>query len=181
MSLGALEAGGTKMVCAIGDENGNIYEQVSIPTETPEVTLPKLAEWFRERNVEALGIGCFGPIDLNKESETYGYITSTPKLPWVNCDVVGYFKKALAAVSLGLLFGLFAGLGLFVVETVTGTSDSADAQAIESTADPQVKETLAEAETSGQDSEMDTEQQKKIRNQICQLVIFLLIQFSHLF
>ncbi len=95
MRLGALEAGGTKMVCAIGDENGNIYEQVSIPTETPEVTLPKLAEWFRERNVEALGIGCFGPIDLNKESETYGYITSTPKLPWVNCDVVGYFKKAL--------------------------------------------------------------------------------------
>lgn len=95
MRLGALEAGGTKMVCAIGDEKGNIYEQVSIPTETPEVTLPKLAEWFRERDVEALGIGCFGPIDLNKESETYGYITSTPKLPWVNCDVVGYFKKAL--------------------------------------------------------------------------------------
>lgn len=95
MRLGALEAGGTKMVCAIGDVKGNIYEQVSIPTETPEITLPKLAEWFRERNVEALGIGCFGPIDLDKESETYGYITSTPKLPWVNCDVVGYFKKAL--------------------------------------------------------------------------------------
>ena len=72
----------------------------------------------------------------------------------------GYFKKALAAVSLGLLFGLFAGLGLFIVETVTGTSDSADAQAVESTADPQVKETLAEAETSDQDSGMDTEQQK---------------------
>lgn len=72
----------------------------------------------------------------------------------------GYFKKALAAVSLGLLFGLFAGLGLFVVETVTGTSDSADAQAIEGTAEPQVKETLAEAETSGQDGGMDTEQQK---------------------
>ena len=72
---------------------------------------------------------------------------------------IGYFKKALAAVSLGLLFGLFAGLGLYVVETVTGTSDSADAQAIESTAEPQVKETMAE-ETSGQDGEMDTEQQK---------------------
>lgn len=95
MRLGALEAGGTKMVCAVGDEKGNIYEQVSIPTETPEITLPRLAEWFRERDVEALGIGCFGPIDLNKESETYGYITSTPKLPWVNCDVVGYFKKTL--------------------------------------------------------------------------------------
>ena len=72
----------------------------------------------------------------------------------------GYFKKALAAVSLGLLFGLFAGLGLFVVETVTGTSDSADAQAIEGTAEPQVKETLADAETSGQNGGMDTAQEK---------------------
>ena len=72
----------------------------------------------------------------------------------------GYFKKALTAVSLGLLFGLFAGLGLFVVETVTGTSDSANAQAIESTEEPQAKETLAEAETSGQNGGMDTEQQK---------------------
>ena len=36
LRLGALEAGGTKMVCAIGDENGTIYEQVSIPTITPK-------------------------------------------------------------------------------------------------------------------------------------------------
>lgn len=42
MRLGALEAGGTKMVCAIGNENGEIMEQVSIPTETPEITIPKL-------------------------------------------------------------------------------------------------------------------------------------------
>ena len=42
MKLGALEAGGTKMVCAIGDEKGNILEQISIPTETPEITIPKL-------------------------------------------------------------------------------------------------------------------------------------------
>ena len=36
MRLGALEAGGTKMVCAIGNENGEIFERISIPTETPE-------------------------------------------------------------------------------------------------------------------------------------------------
>lgn len=41
MRLGALEAGGTKMVCAIGNENGEILEQVSIPTETPEITVPR--------------------------------------------------------------------------------------------------------------------------------------------
>ena len=46
MRLGALEAGGTKMVCAIGNEQGEIFEQVSIPTETPEVTIPRMIEYF---------------------------------------------------------------------------------------------------------------------------------------
>ncbi len=34
-----------------------------------------------------------------------------------------YFKKALAAVSLGLFFGLFAGLGLYIVESASGMLD----------------------------------------------------------
>lgn len=95
MKLGALEAGGTKMVCAIGDETGKIYEQVSIPTETPEITIPKLVAYFQEKEIDALGIACFGPIDLNKDSKTYGYITSTSKLSWVNSDMVGAFKKVI--------------------------------------------------------------------------------------
>ncbi len=95
MILGALEAGGTKMVCAIGNEKGEIMEQVSIPTETPDVTVPELLSFFKEKNIEALGIGCFGPIDLDRNSETYGYITTTPKLAWQNFDMVGTFKKEL--------------------------------------------------------------------------------------
>lgn len=95
MILGALEAGGTKMVCAIGNENGEILEQISIPTETPEITMPKLLSFFKGKGIEALGIGCFGPIDVNRESDTYGYITTTPKLAWQNYDIVGAFKKEL--------------------------------------------------------------------------------------
>ena len=95
MLFGALEAGGTKMVCAIGNEKGEILERVSIPTETPEVTLPKLLAYFEGKGIRALGIGCFGPIDLNESSDTYGYITTTPKLPWVNCDICGYFREHL--------------------------------------------------------------------------------------
>lgn len=95
MRIGALEAGGTKMVCAIGNEKGEIFEQISIPTEAPEITIPKLINYFKEKDIEALGIGCFGPIDLNEHSDTYGYITSTPKLKWVNFDMVGTFKEAL--------------------------------------------------------------------------------------
>ncbi|MBD5458498.1 MAG: ROK family protein [Lachnospiraceae bacterium] len=95
MKLGALEAGGTKMVCAIGDENGNILEQTSIPTETPEITMPKLLSFYEGKGIEALGIGCFGPIDVNRGSDTYGHITTTPKLAWQNYNITGVFAKAL--------------------------------------------------------------------------------------
>lgn len=83
------------MVCAIGNEKGEIFEQVSIPTESPEVTMPKIIDYFKGKGIEALGIGCFGPIDLNKNSDTYGYITSTPKLKWRNFNIVGCMKEAL--------------------------------------------------------------------------------------
>lgn len=95
MRLGALEAGGTKMVCAIGDETGRIFEQISIPTETPEITMPKMIDYFKEKQIEALGIGCFGPIDPDETSVTYGYITSTPKLEWANFNIVGAFRDSL--------------------------------------------------------------------------------------
>lgn len=95
MILGALEAGGTKMVCAIGDENGNVFERISIPTETPAVTVPKMLAFFQDKGIEAMGIACFGPVDLNPESSTYGYITTTPKLAWANYNIVGAFQDAL--------------------------------------------------------------------------------------
>ena len=95
MLLGALEAGGTKMVLAIGNENGEILDRVSIPTETPVITVPKIIAYFKDKNIEALGIGSFGPVDLDKESKTFGYITSTPKLAWANYDIVGEIKKEL--------------------------------------------------------------------------------------
>lgn len=95
MILGALEAGGTKMVCAIGNENGEITEQVSIPTQTPEITVPKLLAFFEGKQIKALGIGCFGPIDVDRNSGTYGYITTTPKLPWQNYNIVGAFRDKL--------------------------------------------------------------------------------------
>ena len=42
MRYGALEAGGTKMVMAVGDETGRILEQRSIPTTTPLQMLTKI-------------------------------------------------------------------------------------------------------------------------------------------
>ena len=80
--IGALEAGGTKMVLAVYEENGTELERLTLPTETPDVTMPKMIEFFRKYEIDALGVGSFGPLDLNPASPTYGYITSTPKLAW---------------------------------------------------------------------------------------------------
>lgn len=95
MIFGALEAGGTKMVMAIANENGEIIEQKSIPTETPAITIERIIRYFQDKYIDALGIGSFGPINLDRNSEKYGFITSTPKLEWANYDLVGNLKRAL--------------------------------------------------------------------------------------
>jgi len=96
---GGIEAGGTKFVCVVGDEPGHIMEQVRVATTTPEETLGRVVRFFEpytaSGQVEAIGVGCFGPLDLNPDSPTYGFITSTPKPGWSNTDVRGGLRRAL--------------------------------------------------------------------------------------
>ncbi|MEG2951319.1 MAG: ROK family protein [Clostridia bacterium] len=82
MKIGALEAGGTKMVLGVFDEQGTELERLTVPTEAPEKTMPKMVDFLRSFELDALGVGSFGPLDLNPESPTYGYITTTPKIAW---------------------------------------------------------------------------------------------------
>ena len=82
MLIGALEAGGTKMVCSIGTPQGGVLQRASFPTAAPEVTVPQIVDFISKFEVEALGIGSFGPLDLNPASPTYGSITHTPKAGW---------------------------------------------------------------------------------------------------
>lgn len=95
MHYGALEAGGTKMVCAIGTRDGEIIDKITIPTNTPSDTIPYIINYFKDKQILALGIGSFGPVDLNKNSSTYGHILSTPKLDWANYNLLGTLKDAL--------------------------------------------------------------------------------------
>ena len=95
MLLGALEAGGTKMVLAVGDETGHIADKVSIPTTTPDETMAGILAYFRKHDIKALGVGCFGPLDLKPSSATYGYITSTPKLKWRDFPLVKTLSEGL--------------------------------------------------------------------------------------
>lgn len=102
MSLfGGVEAGGTKFVCIVAGGPGDIREEVRFPTTTPEETLSRTIRFFSNymknngERIDAIGVACFGPVDLDKKSPTYGYITSTPKPGWANSDVVSRLENAL--------------------------------------------------------------------------------------
>lgn len=99
--LGAIEAGGTKFNCVVAQQDGTIVVEKQFPTRLPEYTLADVRDFFAEASVvygqlSALGIASFGPLDLNKKSPHYGYITSTPKAGWSQCAIVDYFEKAFS-------------------------------------------------------------------------------------
>lgn len=91
--LGAIEAGGTKFVCAVSDEDLTIVEKITIPTTTPAETFAEVFKFFDRFELQGIGIGSFGPIDVNPQSKTYGYITSTPKRLWRDTNFVGAFEE----------------------------------------------------------------------------------------
>lgn len=80
--IGALEAGGTKMVLGIFTEAGEELDRLTLPTLTPAETVPPMRAFFDGHGIDALGIGSFGPLALNEQAHNYGSITSTPKLAW---------------------------------------------------------------------------------------------------
>ncbi|MBU5266824.1 ROK family protein [Virgibacillus proomii] len=84
MLIGAIEAGGTKFVCAVGDKNGKIIDKISLPTVDPDDTLKAVKNYFANYAIEALGVGMFGPVDLDKKSSAYGSVLNTPKISWRN-------------------------------------------------------------------------------------------------
>ncbi|CAF1018206.1 unnamed protein product [Didymodactylos carnosus] len=95
--VAGIELGGTGCKVGISNEKGEIEERFTIETITPDKTLTLLYNWLSEKqkqyNFKALGIASFGPIDLHQNSDTYGYITQTPKPHWQYTNVVGAFKK----------------------------------------------------------------------------------------
>ena len=94
--IGGIEAGGTKFVLAVGPSSGTITARCSIPTGDPATTLAEAAAWFAAQGqVTALGIGSFGPVDLDPTSPSWGHITNTPKAGWANCDIAGYFARTM--------------------------------------------------------------------------------------
>ncbi len=102
--VAAIEAGGTKFVCAVGHGPEDI-EEVRFPTTCPEETISRSIEFFidaqeRKGKVNAIGIGTFGPADVNPESATFGHIKNTPKADWANTDLASPIRAALDGIPL---------------------------------------------------------------------------------
>ncbi|MDQ6421705.1 ROK family protein [Paenibacillus sp. LHD-117] len=94
MRIGAIEGGGTKFVCGIGNEQGVIEDRISFPTEQPEKVMEQIISYFKDKGVQAIGNGTFGPIDIDPASQTYGYVTTTPKPGWSGYPFVETLKQA---------------------------------------------------------------------------------------
>lgn len=98
--IGAVEAGGTKIVCAVGTGPGDLQDEVRFATTTPAETLDRVIGYFtawqhtHSRSIAAIGYGTFGPCDPDPNSPTYGWVTKTPKPGWTDTDVVGPLRRA---------------------------------------------------------------------------------------
>src|SRR5579871_1217938 len=128
---GGIECGGTKFVCATGDLTGAIPARCEFPTAQPAETIAQAIRFFQEQPqpVAAIGIGSFGPVDLDPSSPRFGFITSTPKPGWRDTDLAGAVKRALGvpigfdtdvnAAALGeARWGAAQGLDTFIYLTI---------------------------------------------------------------
>jgi fructokinase len=101
--LGGVELGGTKCICLLGTGPEDIRFQTAIPTgDDPGATLGRIEQILRDAasaygRFQALGIASFGPVDLSRNSPTYGFITSTPKPGWRTTSVAARLFSAFNA------------------------------------------------------------------------------------
>ena len=99
--FGAVEAGGTKFICAVGNAHGEILAQTRFPTCQPTSTLATMLDFLRRQRdnfgpYAAVGVGSFGPIELDAASTLYGHIRRTPKSGWSDTDIVGPITREFA-------------------------------------------------------------------------------------
>lgn len=93
---GAIEAGGTHFVCAIGSEPNHLKALTTFPTGTPSETIGQIIGFFKSHErLSAIGVASFGPLNLDLTSPQYGTITSTPKEGWSDFNIVQTLKKGL--------------------------------------------------------------------------------------
>jgi fructokinase len=94
--LGAIEAGGTKMVVAVAEVADRILDRREFPTTAPAETLAAVSGFLAKHSpLAAIGVASFGPVEVNPASPAYGQILKTPKPGWAGAD----FRAALAGFN----------------------------------------------------------------------------------
>jgi fructokinase len=96
---GAIEAGGTKFICAVGDAQTELEPPTRIETTSPQDTLAQVTAFFqqmqaRHGRLEGIGIASFGPAELDRTSPEWGHILTTPKPGWSHVDIAGHFARS---------------------------------------------------------------------------------------
>lgn len=91
--FGALEGGGTKIVCAVGHSPDRVLERSTLPTRDPASTLQSAADFFggaqlTHGKLAALGVAFFGPLELRRGLPGYGRLLDTPKPGWSGTDIL---------------------------------------------------------------------------------------------
>jgi fructokinase len=98
--VAAIEGGGTKFICAVGYSPSRILDQFTIPTTDPTNTLAACVRYFQKMadhhgRIAALGLACFGPLQLHRDAFDYGCLQSTPKPGWSQASLVSALEDAL--------------------------------------------------------------------------------------
>ena len=94
---GGIEGGGTKFNCMVGSGPENIVAEARFPTTTPAETIGQVCEFFAPyvSDLQGIGLGSFGPFEVDPTLPTYGYITTTPKPHWGNTNLLGMLHEKL--------------------------------------------------------------------------------------
>lgn len=101
---GAIEFGGTKTICAVGNADGSITNHIIIPTSDIESTMSQVEDFFSSQaGIKGLGVATFGPVNLDKNSSEYGTIYNAPKPKWNNVSLKNLLSKI---TSVPIIFDL---------------------------------------------------------------------------
>ncbi len=101
--IAGIELGGTKIVLAVGTDDGSLTEEFRFPTTTPEKTLGTAIAWLRERGKpHRIGVGAFGPLGVTLGLDNYGKILDTPKIGWAGFSLIDCITRAFPSVPITL-------------------------------------------------------------------------------
>ncbi len=103
--FGAVEAGGTKVVCALASGPEDILARTRIPTTTPDEVFGEVRRFFTDAVDEhgafgKVGVATFGPVDLRDSgSSRYGSVMKTPKPGWEGANWCEVFSDISVVVE----------------------------------------------------------------------------------